>query len=217
MRKNCAFIFLFLAAFLHYSFANAQTSKKYWYGGDLSLSLSKKLSISFEEQIRYEEGNKDYNQSFTEAGLKYKFNKIFYLAPSLRYSVRPEQENRRRISLDVGAKLKKKKSPFKVNLRIRYQNTTEENSNKVLTYMRHKAAATYELTSKWSTYLGSEYFFRFDRRNDWRGRRYTIGLNYQIKKRMKLNFFYRVDEDINVDDPERSHILGFGFSNDIKL
>lgn len=201
-----------------YTATNAQdTSKKYWFGGDFSLDISKKLSISFEEQMRFEEGNKDYNQSFTELGLKYKFSKILYIAPSLRYSVRPEDDNRRRISLDLGAKLKKKKSPLSFGLRVRYQNTTEENSTKVFSYLRHKAEIEYEFFSDWSTYFGTEYFFRFDRRNDWRGRRFTMGISYQIKKRMKLDLFYRMDEDINIIDPERSYIIGFGFSNDIKL
>lgn len=197
---------------------NAQeTSNKYWYGGELSLELSKKISLSLEEQIRFEEGNKNYNQSFTEFGMKYKLSKIFYFAPSLRYSVRPEDDNRRRISLDLGAKLKKKKSPFRVNLRLRYQNTTEENTTKIFRYLRHKVEMEYELHSDWSAYLGSEYFFRFDRRNDWRGKRFTLGVNYQIKKRMKFNLFYRLDEDINVNNPEKSYIIGFGFSNDLKL
>lgn len=62
-----------------------------------------------------------------------------------------------------------------------------------------------------------ELFFRLNGRNEFRVSRITLGLDWRITKQFEMTTFYRLQDDIFVNSPERQHIVGLMLAYELDL
>lgn len=214
MKKFFASICL-IFSFIGSSFGqNELVDTELWTGIAVKMKLNKKWKIELEEQFRFRDTLKTFKSSFTELSGRYRFNKRFSLKGSYRYSVRngERQRNRSRISLFGYYQWDKKKYPISIQLRLGIQNDFEEYNGQLLTYTRSRIKITYKSLDLLEPFISYESFYRFNSKNEFRTNRFTGGASYEINKRWDLGGFYRVEQEINVDEPERQHIGGIMFT-----
>ncbi|MBL1281515.1 MAG: DUF2490 domain-containing protein [Fluviicola sp.] len=201
-------ISIFLLALSHFSFSQKPTDTELWTGAGVKVKLSKRAKITFEQQFRFNDTVSSLNAINSDLGLKIKANKFLSFKATARYSSRPNKKNRARIALDANVRLSKKGMPLAFIYRLRLQDTEVLNSNKRASIVRNKIGLEYNASKLVDPYVAYEIYFRFNGRNEFRTTRFTAGLDWRLAKPLKLTTFYRLQSDINIKAPERSHIIG---------
>jgi len=192
-------------------------SQEFWFGGELDVDLTKKFFAGLETQVRSADGMATYNGYYGEAGAGYKINKHIKLKLVYRYTnkaghhdseVRPTN-NRERISGDVSLDFGKKVS---LKYRCKYQYTRERNTYKKYNYIRNKLGFNYDLHDIAEPFIAGEIFYRLDMKNQLRAYRYTFGLDSKINKNLNVKSFFRMENEINVNYPQKYYIIGVMFT-----
>lgn len=117
---------------------------------------------------------------------------------------------------------------FNFSLRERLQLTTKDESDRIKS---SGAIDTYKINPAWiwrnrlkvsyniphcklSPYGSVETFYQLNNPdgNVFDDLRYTIGLNYVLKKKHKFDLYYLIDNEINVKDPVRRFVVGVGYT-----
>jgi hypothetical protein len=186
------------------SFDQKPTDIELWSGGSINFKLSKKLSLDVTEQIRFDNNITSYKKSFTDIGLKIKLKNGFGLKPSYRFVARPGFIFEHRFSFDGNYKWSKKGFPFTFGYRMRFQHRIISPK----TYLRNKIKVGFKLSKLVDPFLAYEIFFRFNGKNEFRVSRLTAGFEWRLAKKLDLISFYRVQDDVFVNSPERTHIFG---------
>lgn len=189
-----------------------------WTGIAAKMKLNKKFKIDLEQQFRFKDTVQTFKSSFTELSLRYKINKRFSLKTGYRYSVRMgyRQRNRNRMSLFVYYNWDKKKFPISLQLRAGFQNDIEVYNGQLITNSRNRIKLKYKSLKDSKPFMAYESFYRFNSKNEFRGNRFTAGLSWDLTKSAELTGFYRVEQEINVKEPERQHIGGIMFTYSFK-
>ena len=188
-----------------------------WTGGVYALNINKKWKVELEQQFRFNDTISKFKSTFSEISARYRLNKHFKLKGSYRYSIRNEERNRKRITLHLYYSWSKKKFPLAIQLRSGLQNDDEVWTNQQITYARNRIKLEFVDFKNFTPYLGYESFYRFNYRNEFRVNRYTIGLKWEFNKKLEGNFFYRIDDEINVKFPQRQNIIGIMMVYSMKL
>lgn len=187
-----------------------------WTGGNFNLKINKKFSTGIVEQFRFNDTISSLKQAFTQISLKYKINKSFSIRANYRYSARPNSFNRNRLSLDFNYAWNKKKFPLSLKYRFRFQDTKTNISGNKGTYIRNKFGVDYNLTKIVDPFTAFELFYRFNKKNEFRKYRFTLGLDWKLNKRMNIASYYRLQRDIGVKKPGLSNIFAILYSYKIK-
>lgn len=189
-----------------------------WTGFAAKMKINKRLKIELEEQFRFKDTAKTFKSSFTELSARYKINKQFSLKSSYRYSIRNgyRQRNRNRMSLFVYYNWDKKNFPLSFQYRMGFQNDIEAYNGQLITYTRNRIKIKYKSLKDSEPFISYESFYRFNSKNEFRGNRFTTGLAWKLTKAIELTAFYRVEQEINVKQPERQHIGGLMLSYTFK-
>ena len=218
MKKVSVFILLFIALGLKLQAQSDLVDTELWTGISAKMKLNKKVKIELEEQFRFKDSVQTFKSSLTEFGIRYKFNKKFSLKVNYRHSYRAgyRQRNRNRFSLFLYYDWDKKKFPVSVQLRSGIQNDFEVYNGQLLTYTRGRIKVKYKDLKDSKPFVAYESFYRFNAKNEFRTHRFTAGLGWDLTENLELTGFYRVEQEINVDEPERQHVVGFMFSYSFK-
>ncbi len=193
--------------------AQKPTDTELWTGGQVQFRLSKPFSMGITQQFRFKDTISSLDKSFTELDMKYRLGKRWSLRGNYRYVMRPERTNQHRFALDLGYSFDKKGFPLIFDYRLRGQYLLGGNR----TYVRNKFGLTYKMSKLVDPYVAYEAFFRLDGKNEFRTNRYTVGLDWRLAKPLHLNTFFRVEDGINVKDPERQRIIGLTLNYKINL
>jgi hypothetical protein len=188
-----------------------------WTGGTYKLKVNKKIKVELEQQFRFNDTLSSFKSTFSEVSLRYTLNKYFKLKGSYRFTARNMERNRNRITLHLYYKWSKKKFPLAVQLRTGFQNDSEVWTDQQITFYRNRIKLEYIDFKKVTPFIAFESFYRFNYRNEFRVNRYTAGLGWDINKRWSTNAFYRIDDEVNVKQPERQNIIGLMFIYSMKL
>ena len=173
----------------------------------------KPLSFDIQEQFRFNDTISTLYESFTELGIKYRLGKGFSFKGNYRYIVDYGGKNDHRLALDFNYSFDKKGFPLIIDYRLRFQNVMGRSK----TYVRNKIGLTYKLTKLVDPYMAYELFYRFNGKNEFRKTRFTIGLEWRIMKELHCSTYFRVQDDINVKNPERQKIIGLTLNYKLKL
>jgi len=186
------------------TFGQKPSDFELWSGAAFKLKINKKLSFGVQEQLRFNDTISALNKSFTEVGLKYKFNGHFSVEGSYRYIARPNRSNQHRATIDGNYSWDKKGVPLSFNYRLRYQHLFAGKGD----YIRNKVEFGYNLSKLVDPFISYEIFFRLNGKNEFRVSRFTVGLDWRIIKPLHASVFYRLQDDIFIKTPERRHIFG---------
>ncbi len=215
--KKLFFLNLFLVGFSFCSVGQLNTDTEFWLGGTVKFKLSNSLKLDIQEQFRFNNNASSFSSSFTEVGLKYKVNKILSFKANFRHNVKANKKNRVRGSIDMNLNLSKKQFPLSLIYRLRFQNTNVLNSTKRYTVIRNKIGLKYNASKLVDPYASYELYYRLNGKNEFRTKRLTLGLQWRLLKELRMTTFYRLQTDINVKNPDRSHIIGLMFTYNLDV
>lgn len=198
-------------------FAQEIIDTELWTGATFELQLNEKFRAEIEQQVRFNDTLSSYKSTFTEPGIRYKLNKHISFKVKYRYTVRPDDDNRSRISFSGYYRWSKKKFPLSFQYRLKFQDTKEQNTGKKFTFLRNKFTIQYNLSKKADPFLAYEHFYKFNKKNEPRAWRFTAGFDWKLIKSLELSTFYRYEEEMNVKKPEAQHIIGIMFTYETKI
>lgn len=210
-------IILVLSLLLGMKIMQAQTTDvELWSGGALDVKLHKRFSASLEQVFKFNDTISHFKSAYTELGGKFKINRMFSFGFNYRYIENPPAKNAHRFSGDFIFNLGKKGFPLSFQYRLRYQREKGVNNNNAEDYVRNKFKLDYNLSKLVDPYISLEPFFRFNGKNEFRVMRYEIGLEWRIIKNLQLTSFYRLQKDVNVKRPDKTHVIGLMLSYEIR-
>lgn len=218
-KKNLYFIIV-ITGFLGFStLLNAQVEDfQSWNSIGLSKKINKKISLSFEQEIRLSTNAsflKDYN---TSIGGKYKFNKHFKLGGSYKFTSASDIEEgssfEHRIYTDAIFRYKLHRFIFQNRLRYRI---IFEPANKTQTqHIRNKFTLKYNIRkSKLLPFAECELYYSLNNPvyNSIDKRRFTTGLQYEVSKLIEISSYYRIQQRRAYNSkPYNYYILGLGIN-----
>lgn len=191
-------------------------SQELWTGVEGKLSPIKNVSLRLGQQIRFSNQVEEYKSAVSDVAVRYKLGSLVSLQSTFRYSRKANTEAdrgrlvdaRQRYTGDLLLAHSFNTLPWKVQYRLRYQLTNSNHSNKSYHYLRNKVAFQYLLSKRLTPYILGEAYYRFDGKNELRVLRFTAGWSARILKNLDLGLFYRVEQEVNVNYPEKTHIIG---------
>ncbi len=214
----------------HISFAQDDNRDfESWTSMSIDFKLKRKWTFELEEQLRLQNNSSKTDQYFTQFQAGYKIFDDFELGGGLRYIKNKDNvgkiqgyENHLRFHFDTA--YKHKISQFSFKHRLRYQNKNELNipaseENFANQHIRIKTAITYNIINwRFDPKVSAEIFNQIDNNeeNGFDKFRLSIGTEYNIKKFGKIGLLYRMEKELNVDNPKSTDILKLNYTYTFK-
>jgi hypothetical protein len=191
-----------------------------WTSLTLEAKLIKKLSVNVSQEYRFNENVTELATWISEAGLEYKLNKFIRASVNYRYTLKKKKNNlyspRQRIFIDI--KAEKKIKPVIFRFRTRFQEEYADidrapDGGFAGFYSRNKFSFKFDLDKKWEPYTSLELFsplrhnqpFLFD------DIRAAAGIEFALSKHHKLDIYYMIQRELNVNNPVTDFIGGIGY------
>ncbi|NOQ26745.1 MAG: DUF2490 domain-containing protein [Bacteroidales bacterium] len=205
--------------------SNAQETKvtsdlEQWTSIGITKKINKHWKISLDQEFRFKKDISQFDTYFSDLGLGYKFNKHFSLGANYRFYQNKNSEGvfktQHRLSSDI--KYKQKINRFTLAYRLRFQNKDEDfftstSSNKLYN-LRNKFSVDYNIKKfKFDPFFDVELYRQIEDINttELSKLRWTIGLEYSLKKYGDLELFYRIENELNQSYNKDTYILGLGY------
>ena len=198
-----------------------------WFSASLGYKLSKKLTLSVQEQLRLKENASTTDSYFTQFGAAYELVKGLEAGVGYRSIKFNDNQGanqgyinfgRLQFDLSYGHKL----SDFSLKYRVRYQTKNQlgilDVANKQI---RFKTSIGYnikgwKLDPKFSVEIFDRMGATITSKNGLKKYRLTLGTSYSMKNAGKFSLFYRIEKDTKAVIPMTNYILGLKYSYTIK-
>jgi hypothetical protein len=191
-----------------------------WTGARIKKQFGDKFELSFEEEFRFEHNISELYEFFTEAGATYSLNNQWKIGLNYRFirnlTNSGDFESRFRINTDLS--YRKKINRLRLSWRTRLQSRNEPDELYDVNNFRNKIAIKYNIRkSKYTPYFSTEVYYRFmkNAESEFNKIRFTLGSDRAISSNSDINFFYRIEKELNEDYPKTTYIIGlrydFGF------
>lgn len=218
---------LFLLLFVSTSAIGQVWDFSTWHRLKVGGELTKKLSLSLEQQLRLDENSTQVNETFTELGLGYDLPKGFDVSAAYRLSWSPENDGvytaQHRYNVDVGFSENIWKLKLKTRARFQHRPSVSLLNDRLKPedspiYVRVKIGLEYRKLKDWTPGFEFETFVRTDMPSEvgLRKFRYRVFLDYDLPKRQELSLFYMLQTDKEGPIPEFTSVVGLSFSYDWK-
>lgn len=192
-----------------------------WTTISFEAKLIKKTSLNISQEFRFNENITELGTAYTDAGLSYKLNKHFQIAASYRFTQKRTSENyysfRHRIYIDL--KYEKKIKPFQVQFRSRFQDQYADKGRASdggvpEFYLRNKLGLKWDLNKPYTPYISVELFspLNYPRDNAFDNIRTSAGLDYSFSKHHKIDIYYLIQKEVNVNKPKTDFVFGLGYT-----
>lgn len=192
-----------------------------WTSVSFETKIIKKLYLAISQEIRLNENITEAGTIFSDAGLTYKLSKNFKAGINYRFIKKREINNlystRHRGYIDI--KYLNKIKPFEIQFRSRLQNEYADigkssDGGVPEYYLRNKFGLGLDLDKPISPYCAVELFspLNYPREAAFDNIRGSVGMEYSISKKHKVDLFYIIQKELNESDPETDFILGLGYS-----
>lgn len=190
----------------------------------LSINGEKKITpvmtANLSEEFRFNENITEVGEFFTDAGITCKINKYFRFSANYRFINKRRKNDlyylRNRFYFDLS--LKKKFKPvvlvFRTRFEDEYRHIRKVTENKGTYYCsKNKLTMKLYLDSKFVPYLFIESSSPL---NDPHGlfidqMKYCGGIEYSINRVHSFDFFYLIQKDMNVKNPETDFVTGISY------
>lgn len=219
-----------LGAFKSYS--QSYNSGKDYYEDDAAIWLNlhfekevvKKLSVSLDFKNRINNNVTDYGLGYVDLGVNYsifKFLKVqldYVYGKSRNLNGTYSDIHRGAFSLFLKYKWRDFTVTYRNMVQMRFKNIyTSENGTVPTYYERNKLTVKYDINKRFETYVSEELYLPFDQtRNKGLSRsRSTIGLIYNITKKINIEAFFIYQHELNAfNRTNRDFIYGIGYSHE---
>jgi hypothetical protein len=189
----------------------------FWGGITARVQVNKKLRISLEEQIRFNENYSNLNTMLSEAGVSYDLTKNITARSTFRYYYMPSSHNRFRYTADLSYSWSKKKFPLRFKYRVRFQNTIRQYTNASSSYIRNKFTVEYNLSKLADPYISYEPYFKLNYVNKFTVNRYYIGMDWTLRKDLALDTFFMIESEYGERNPDITRVIGLGLTYKFKI
>lgn len=187
---------------------------------DISKKLNEHWKLSLNQEFRFTHNASNFDTYFVGLGVDYRFNKHFSLGADYRFYQNKNKEgffmSQQRWSADL--MYKQKLSRFSVSYRLRLQNKDDDfmtsASGDNLFQLRNKFSVDYNIKNfKLDPFFDVELYRSFENpgSSEFSKLRWTLGLNYSLKEFGGVEFFYRLDNELNQPNNKNTYIVGLGY------
>lgn len=220
-RKNNFFIYLFILLFFPVKIIFAQVNDAgMWVSFNAEKKITPVLSVNLSQEFRINENISEFGTFFTDAGINYKISKVFRVSANYRFV------NKRRLNDSYSVRhrfyfdftVRKKFKPLILQFRTRFQNqyTDMYSSSEGLIpdiYSRNKLTLKIDIDKKYVPYLYTELFTPLKNIDlaYINNARFCAGFEYNFNRMHSLDFFYLLQKEMNVTNPETDYIIGVGY------
>jgi hypothetical protein len=212
-----------LAALIYYSagisFAQS-TDAGIWLKATVRKKYSSRFSNEFAVSGRFSANMMETETFYLQPSAEYKLNRYFKIGAGLRYGSKresdPEFSHRYRFfcSLTSGKKFYRR---IKLQYRLMFQQQyhdigRSENALNAEQYIRNKLEISVNTDKKYQPFVYAELFYHSTyRENGFNRMRYAGGISYPSNKHHSVSIYYMLQKQINVPDPEMSHIMSIAY------
>lgn len=212
-------LWIILLLFCSFTVSLAQISDfELWSGVQLRKNITKKLRVSFEEEIRFNENISDIKKFYSEISLSYRLNRYIKFAAHYRFTenktILSYYSTRHRIMADIS--LRYRISRLTVAYRARFQTKyidiySSETGFVPRNHSRNKLSLKYNIRKNpVSPFASGELYYQLNNPegNQLDKFRYTAGFEYNINKKNSFDIYFRNQQQLNVNNPVKSYIIG---------
>jgi hypothetical protein len=189
------------------SVAQEKKIEELWSGIATKMKMSKKVRLDLEHQVRFNNDFQEYNYNFTELGLNYKPTKEIRIAGNYRFMFY-ERGLRHRYVLEGHYNFSPKNTKFYFHIRERFQTFVWNDDNSSISNVRNLFTIGYKANKLAKIYTTQEWFYRLDSYNKFKTYRGTLGVNWNLTKKVMLMTYYSYQTSINSDLKLVAHIIG---------
>lgn len=209
------FLVLFFCSISSALFSQSQKDAEVWTGVKINKRITENVLLRIRQEVRINDNASSMKNGFVDVGVHYGLNKYLKITGNYRYINDGKGFFDHRAYTDL--RLRYKAKPFAFSFRSRFQHETQitEKGTKQEVLNRNKFQITFDLDKKVSPFISSEVYYDYYK-SMVKKLRYTVGFDLDLKNRMELALFYRLQREINVANPKYGHILGIGYSYRIK-
>jgi len=198
-----------------------------WGIAEVSIKATKKISINVAEHVRYKNDFSVLDKYFTQVGFNYELFKDFKVGVKGRFISDNDTEgniqgleSKFRYQTDIS--YKHDVGIVDLTYRLSYQNSNELGISDIPNqFARFRTGVNYKIKSiKTVVKIEGELFNQFKKENQDNGinlYRLTMKLNHKIKGNNEIGLFYRIQKDIDREDPVNRKIIGFKFAHKFDL
>lgn len=217
--KTIKAVFIFLI-FLCTAAAAQVNDAGLWLSLCADKKITKKITLDFSHELRFNENISELGTSFTELGAQYKISKKIAVSAYYRFIQRRQLNDfylaRHRSFIDISYRRKIKK--IAVTLRQRLQGQldaikTEDDGGLPEYYMRTKFTAKLDMDKKYTPYIAGEIFYPVfaGMNTEVDNYRLSAGVEYELNKRHSFTLSYIINREVNVSNPWTEYISGIAY------
>jgi hypothetical protein len=190
-----------------------------WLSFELTKEITKKFDLEFEEEIRIFEKFREINRFGTSVGGSYSLNKYVKGGAGYtwlyRHDVKDQLwENRQRYYIYLRGRFEVGRITF--SLHEKFQSTYCDSSVPGFdyspeNYLRSRLQAEYDLKGNKATpYIGAEMHYQLNNPdgNEIDDMRYTLGIDFPLTKKLGMDTYLRMDQEMNVKNPVNLYLIG---------
>ena len=195
-----------------------------WSEFTLEKKLSKKLSLEFEEEVRFDQNISRFDLLHSSIGLNYRLIKELRFAFAYRftgdYTINDKFSYRHRLSFDALYRYGLQNLTFTYRSRIQSEikNYYSSPNGKYPAWVwRNKLTAKYSF-KKTSPFIGAELFYQIyntrniDQNLSWPKQRAFVGFDYKINKRNEVGASFKLQRGVDDIDPKEYNVIGFSYT-----
>ena len=195
--------------------AQAQNDAEVWSGVRLNKKISDNLLLRVRQEVRVNDNISSLKSAFVDIGVHYTLNKHLKVTGNYRYINDGKGFFDHRSYTDLRFKYKSKPFVFSIRNRFQHESQFTEKGIREELLNRNKFQIAFDLDKKVSPFISTELYYDYYKTLINKVR-YTVGLDLDLKNRMDLCLFYRLQMEQNVPNPNYSYIFGIGYSYKLK-
>ena len=220
MNKKVLALLLLITGLCFNSFSQVNDAAL-WTSVNIEKKINNRLTANLSQEFRFKENISELGTAFTEIGVEHKI--IKRLSASISYRFIQNRRNndtyslRHRMNIDVAYRIKWKK--LNITIRERWQNQVKDVQSSPEgfdpeSYLRSKLTFKYNLEKKYTPWIAGELFYQLNnsKGNEIDNLRYSMGVDYKFNKKNSLTLFYLINQEVNVNDPWTSYVIGVNYS-----
>ena len=212
---------ILIALLLICNVTKSQTDIGMWNTISLEKEITKKFSVTLDEELRLKDTLSRLNLLYTNLGISYKPFKGFKLSLTYRfiqkYTDLDEFNYRNRLMFDASYKYFYRNFELKYRARIQAETINDNKNRGPEWYWRNKFELKYYVW-KFAPYIGTELRYQIRVQNHpetdlgWHRVRLFAGVQYAINKNNTVEIYYLRQHEFYILDPNEIHVLGLQYS-----
>ena len=191
----------------------AADDNQLWTALVLTKDLPGKFELELNQEIRYKDNFSTFKKSITEIGLFYKVNKHINTSVDYRY-IAYRDKSGNRVGLTGRYKLTTGQFSHQYRIKLQQENIEGDETENSL---RHKYTVRYNRKGGLTPYLAWEVFLHLEEGTTGMYKyRSTAGVSKKLTKSSTAKLYYRLQQEVNQSNPDRTNIFGFEYEIELK-